>query len=75
MDNDIKRTVGERVKYLRLNKKMTQETLSYVTGVERTFISHIENGEKNITIETLIKIVSGLDISLKHFFSSGKFNE
>jgi transcriptional regulator with XRE-family HTH domain len=52
---------------------MTQEKLSESSGIDRTFISHIEKGGRNISIEKIEKILSGLNVSVKHFFHSNYF--
>jgi len=61
--------IGERIKFLRTNKAyLSQEDLSIKLGYDRTYMSRVESGKQNITIETLIKICEGLEISLKDFF-------
>ena len=70
---NTKKKIGLRVKELRLKSNITQQALADSTGLDRTFISHIESGERNIAIETLEKLISGLDISFKSFFASKYF--
>ena len=61
--------IGERIKYLRTHKiYLSQEDFSVKLGYDRTYMSRVESGRQNITIETLIKICEGLEISLKDFF-------
>lgn len=61
--------IGERIKDLRINKLyLSQEDFSIKLGYDRTFVSRIESGKQNATIETLIKICDGLEISFKEFF-------
>ena len=61
--------IGERIKYLRTNRVfLSQEDFSIKLGYDRTYMSRVESGRQNITIETLIKICEGLEISLKEFF-------
>ena len=64
----IKEAVGEKIKTLRIRKGMSQETLANECGLDRTYITYVENAKKNVTIETLYKITQALDISLKDFF-------
>ena len=65
----IKRTFGTRLKTIRLKKKITQLQLSEATGIDRTFISHLEAGSRNLSIETMEKLFEGLGVSFKQFFS------
>lgn len=66
--------IGSRIKELRLKEEISQQALADITGLDRTFISHIENGKRNITIETLEKLIKGLGLTFKIFFSSKEFS-
>ena len=56
---------GERIKQLRLQKNISQEKLSFLTGFHRTYIGMIERGERNISISNIavFAIVFELNIS------------
>lgn len=72
---DIKTKIGLRIKELRTEKNLTQEAIAFKAEIDRTFMNHVENGKRNISIDTLEKIIcNGLDISLKEFFTSESFN-
>lgn len=61
--------IGERIKTLRVQyTNSSQEQFGQRLGFDKTYISRIESGKQNITIETLIKICEGLGVSLKLFF-------
>ena len=60
--------VGRRVKELRNNIGLSQEKLALKAGVDRTYLAGIESGKRNVTITSLEKITSALDISLRDFF-------
>ena len=55
--------LGENLKRLRLKKKLSQGDLSKSLGVDRAYISNIENGRMNPTLSTLEKIANALGIS------------
>ena len=55
--------LGENLKRIRLAKKMSQGDLSKSLGVDRAYISNIENGRMNPTLSTLEKIAGALGIS------------
>lgn len=63
----IKEAVGKRIKKLRILKKMSQEELALIIGCDRAYISRVESGKQNITIDNLNEICNALDISLKFF--------
>lgn len=71
---DIKIKVGKRLKELRLSKSLSQESLAFQAEVDRTYINSVENGRRNISIQTLQKLVSGLNISFVEFFNHDSFS-
>ena len=71
---DMKVAIGERIAELRKAKNLSQQQFSYEAEIERSYLTHVEKGRKNISIDTLIKITSALGISLKDFFNEGAFS-
>lgn len=70
----LQKAIGKRVKDLRIVKyDWSQGQLADKLGWDRTYISRIESGKQNITIENLNQICNALDVTLKEFFSV--FNE
>ena len=70
----FKEKIGARIKALRTEKNITQEAVAYSSNVDRTYMNHVENGRRNVTIETLEKIIcEGLDMSIKDFFNAKEF--
>lgn len=55
------------IKILRTRKKITQENLSLEAGIDRTYISMLERGQRSVTINTLQKITDVLEIGLVDF--------
>jgi transcriptional regulator with XRE-family HTH domain len=72
---DMKVAIGERIAKLRKAKKLSQQSFSYEAEIERSYLTHVEKGRKNISIDTLVKITNALNISLKDFFKSDEFAE
>lgn len=68
----IRIELGERIKKLRKSKKITQSELARKIRLDRTFLSRVESGKQNITIDNLSLICKGLNVSLSYFFSSFK---
>ncbi len=59
---------GQRVKTLRLQSGLSQEAFADKCGLDRTYISGIERGVRNPTLEVIAVIASGLDIQLIALF-------
>ena len=64
----IQKYVGQKIRELRKEKDLTQEGLSLITDLDRTYLASVEVGDRNISIKNLEKIASALDISLSDFF-------
>lgn len=62
-------TIGQRVKQFRKLEKLTQEQLAEKAGTSVVLIGNLETSGRNITIDTLAKILTALDITYLDFFS------
>lgn len=72
---DIQVKIGQRIKEIRTEKNLTQEAVAYKAEIDRTFMNHVENGKRNISIETLEKVIcNGLEMSFKDFFEADLFD-
>lgn len=66
--SDIAKTVGKRLRSYRIALGLSQEKLAERAGLHPTYIGQVERGEKNLTIESLEKITSSLDIPMANVF-------
>ncbi|MFZ4929131.1 helix-turn-helix domain-containing protein [Chryseobacterium sp. Mn2064] len=55
---------GDTVRYLRIQKGLSQEQLAHLSDVHRTYVGMIERAEKNVTLTSIQKIASGLGVSI-----------
>lgn len=58
------RKLGEKIYTARRNRCLTQEQLSVLTDVDRTYISQIEHGARNPSFIVLAKIARELKINV-----------
>jgi transcriptional regulator with XRE-family HTH domain len=72
MANAITRQFGQRVRALRMKKRISQEELAARSGVHRTYMGRIERGETNITLTNICKIARGLGVSPAHLLDEAK---
>jgi len=63
MEN-VRKLVGDRIRQLRKEKKLSQEELGYKSDLHYTHIGAIERGEKNWSIDTLVKVAGGLHVTV-----------
>jgi len=62
------KAIGKRIQSLREAKKLTQEDMEEKIGINARYLSAIENGKRNVTVDTLEKIAKGLGIELYELF-------
>lgn len=70
---DIKQKIGARIKELR--KDRSQEDIANTAEMERSFMTHIESGRRNISVDTLQRILTALDVSFQEFFDTKEFSK
>jgi len=59
---------GKRLRQLRKTKGISQLDLELQSGINRTEISRIENGQKNIEFYTIVRLAIALEIDMADFF-------
>ena len=57
--------IGQAIKQTRQERKLTQEELGKLIGVQKAQISRIENNTSNVTIETLLRVFNALQAKVK----------
>lgn len=65
MDDNIRKRVGERLKSLRTEKKISMRELAEKTGMNISNISRIENGKISPTLDVLDKLAQALGTTIK----------
>ena len=59
MDREV---VGTVIRNLRISKRLSQEVLSGLAGMDRSHLSKIELGQSGLSLEMLFKIAYALDM-------------
>ena len=72
---DIKLKIGQRIKELRKELELSQESLAYKAEVDRTYVTDVENGRRNVSVEILQRLIKALDVSITEFFNSKEFKK
>jgi transcriptional regulator with XRE-family HTH domain len=68
LKEEILRKFGERIRKIRKEKGLSQESLALNANLHRTYIGMIERAEKNITLVNIQKIANALEINIKDLF-------
>lgn len=56
--------IGKRIRELRQEKGLSQEELAFEADIDRTYLSSIERGKRNISLAVALKIVTALKVSV-----------
>jgi transcriptional regulator with XRE-family HTH domain len=62
MEGDLQRTVGRNLLAYRQARGLSQEAMADVLGVHRTYMGGVERGERNLTLKSVERIASRLDL-------------
>ena len=65
---DVKQMIGVRIKDIRNRRGFTQEELAEKVDINPKYLSSIERGNENPTLNTLIKLSESLDVNLNDIF-------
>ena len=65
---NIKEALGKRIRFLRNQLGISQEELADRAEIDRTYITSVECGKRNISIVNIEKISKALGVTLSEFF-------
>ncbi len=68
LDEDFLKEFGFRLKMIRLKRQVTQAELGELVDISEHRISQIENGKCNLTLKTVNKLATALQIQAVKFF-------
>ena len=68
MQNDLLLAFGQTVRKTRLSKDISQEKFADMCDLHRTYISDIELGKRNVSLENIEKMANALDMSISELF-------
>ncbi len=57
-------SIGEKVQEIRKAKGLNQESLAKLAGVDRAYVSLVENGKQNLTMAALFNLSSALGVTI-----------
>ena len=62
--------LGERIRFLRESRSLTQQALAKIAKVSQATIAHVEKNSKDPSVETLKKLAFALDIHIATLFAA-----
>lgn len=73
---EINMMLGEKLKQLRINKKLTQSQLGNIIGLSQSAIYKYEKGERQVPMIVLVKLADVLDTTIDELFNDTQnYNE
>lgn len=66
---EISKIIGQKIKTLRLERKISQQDLAAACNFEKSNLARIESGRTNPTVATLLKICQVLDVPIAQLFN------
>jgi transcriptional regulator with XRE-family HTH domain len=63
MEKELLKSFGKNVKEIRLSQEISQEELALKAELDRTYISGIERGLRNVSLINIFKISKALDVT------------
>ena len=74
-NSEFNKIICQRILALRKERKITLEKLAYQSGISKGGLSEIERNMKEPRAYTILKICSGLGISMKEFFDFSEIED
>lgn len=68
LNADLQKYIGRRICELRLKNNQTQQDIEFLTGIDSAEVSKYESGKRNLTLKTLMKFASALQVHPKELF-------
>ncbi len=72
-EEELKYLFGKRVKQIRKDRKLTQEQLAELIGMDTHHLCKMENGSHFPKVKNITKMVSALNINIKDLFTFDEY--
>lgn len=66
----VRERVAHNLRAWRLQREISQTDLSASADISQTFLSQVENGLRNVSIDTLEKLAAALEIDILDLFAT-----
>jgi len=66
--DNLQRSLGSRIRELRSEHGWTQEQFAEFCGMHRTYMGHVERGEKNVSLSTVLRVANALGVRISALF-------
>ena len=63
--SELSQKIGQLIRKIRMEKKISQESLALQCGIDRSYLGRIERGEVNLSVEKLYEIANTLEVHVR----------
>jgi transcriptional regulator with XRE-family HTH domain len=67
-DADLRKQVGSAIRRLRQARSLSQATLAKSAQLNRTYLTGVETGKRNLTLQTMSRLADALGVRVSEFF-------
>ena len=71
-ESEVLINFGRRMREIRESKEVSQESLTHIAELDRTYVSGVERGVRNISLKNIHRIAAALDVSPAMFFQNDR---
>ena len=72
---ELRKRFGSAIRKLRMNRGISQEAFADLCNLHRTYISDIELGKRNVSLENIKHIADAIGIKMSDLFEEVESNE
>ena len=66
--DELLKSLGRRIRELRAQREWSQEEFAAICGMHRTYMGHLERGEKNVSFSSLARVAGALSLPISELF-------
>jgi transcriptional regulator with XRE-family HTH domain len=70
---NILNNFGQHLKKIRTTKNLSQEKLAQIADLDRTYISGVERGVRNISLINIVRLAEALEVPPSELFKFGEY--
>lgn len=70
--DELREVLARNVRLLRAEKGMSQESLAFESGINRTYVSDVERGIRNISLDNISRLAKALGIPAWQLLKDGR---
>ena len=71
---ELRQTIGNNLRAFRRSKRITQDSLAELCDLHRNYVGAVERGERNITLDTMVRLADGLGVTVPELLKELSFD-